>query len=170
MKNTPVLSAIVAMDQNRLIGKNNALPWHLSADLKHFKDSTMHKPIVMGRKTWDSIGRPLPGRDNIVISRDSQLKIEGAYVVPSIDAAIQQALDLDPAIEEIMFMGGVTIYEQVLPRLNRLYLTQIDYTFEGDAWFPDFDRSAWHEVSRDTHDDIEQNFSYHFILLEKNKT
>ena len=134
MKNAPILSAIVAMDCNRLIGKDNALPWHLSADLQHFKAATMHKPIVMGRKTWDSIGRPLPGRDNIVITRDEALKIEGAYVVTSIDTAIEQAIVLNPDLAEIMFMGGVTIYEQVLPRLQRLYLTQIDHAFDGDAW------------------------------------
>lgn len=170
MRSKPILSAIVAMDQNRLIGKDNSLPWHLPADLKHFKASTMNKPIVMGRKTWDSIGRPLPGRDNIVISRDADLQIEGTYVVASIDAAIDKALSLNPEVEEIMFMGGVTIYEQVMPRINRLYLTQIDYTFSGDAWFPEFDRDAWQEVSRDSHQhqNGEQTFDYHFILLEKN--
>lgn len=167
MENTPVLSAIVAMDQNRLIGKDNALPWHLPADLKHFKASTMHKPIVMGRKTWDSIGKPLPGRDNIVISRDVTLQLQGAYVVLSIEAAIEQAVAIDPAVEEIMFMGGSTIYEQVLPDLDRLYITQIDYTFAGDAWFPEFDWSQWQEISRETHQDAEQNFRYHFILLER---
>ncbi len=167
MKNTPFLSAIVAMDENRLIGKDNGLPWQLSADLKHFKDTTMHKPIVMGRKTWDSIGRPLPGRDNIVITRDSNLDIKGVHVVESIQAAIDKAIEIDPAVEEIMFMGGVTIYEQVMPMLDRLYITEIDHAFEGDAWLPEIDMSNWEELNRETHKENTQNFTYHFVIFER---
>ena len=133
-----ILSLIAAMDNNRLIGKDNDLPWHLPADLQHFKSVTMNKPILMGRKTYDSIGRPLPGRQNIVITRND-IKIEGVTVVNSIDEAISSAKDA----EEVMVIGGSSIYELVLPEVQRMYLSFVEGEFEGDAWFPEFDENEW---------------------------
>lgn len=170
MHSKPLLSAIVAMDQNRLIGQNNALPWKLSADLKHFKALTLGKPVIMGRKTWESIGRPLPGRENIVVSSNADLSLETAHVVSSIDAAIEKANALYASLEEIMCIGGMMLYEKILPRLDRLYITQIEHAFIGDAWFPPLDESAWQEVDRQTHYDETQGFHYHFIKLNRDST
>lgn len=163
----PLLSAIVAMDQNRLIGQNNALPWKLSADLKHFKALTLGKPVIMGRKTWESIGRPLPGRENIVVSANANLSLTSAHVVSSIDAAIEKAHTLYTPLDEIMFIGGMMLYEKILPKLDRLYITEIEHAFNGDAWFPALDNSAWHEADRQTHYDETQGFHYHFITLNR---
>lgn len=159
------LSAIVAMDKNRLIGKNNSLPWHLSADLKHFKQVTLGKPVIMGRKTWDSIGKPLPGRENIIVTRDSSLTLQGAHVVHSTEAAIAKAIELSQANTEIMCIGGMMLYQEILPQLNRLYITEIDYAFDGDAWFPELNSEEWQEVSRQSHYEEEQNFNYDFVQL-----
>ncbi|MEN7344158.1 MAG: dihydrofolate reductase [Pseudomonadota bacterium] len=126
------LAVIVAVADNGVIGKGNALPWRLSADLRYFKQRTLGKPIVMGRKTWESIGRPLPGRENIVISRDSAYQAEGAVLVPSLEAALAHC---DKAAE-IMIIGGASIYEQVMPMASRLYLTRVHLDVEGgDAFF-----------------------------------
>lgn len=133
-----MLSLIAAMDNNRLIGKDNALPWHLPADLAYFKSVTMAKPILMGRKTYDSIGRPLPGRQNIVLTR-GDAEIEGVTVVKSINEAMEAAGDA----EEVMVIGGSSIYELVLPEVQRMYLSFVDGEFEGDAWFPEFDENEW---------------------------
>ncbi|MCW8830776.1 MAG: type 3 dihydrofolate reductase [Gammaproteobacteria bacterium] len=133
-----MLSLIAAMDNNRLIGRDNDLPWHLPADLQHFKAITMSKPILMGRKTYDSIGRPLPGRQNIVLTR-GDAEIEGVTVVNSIDQAIAAAGD----VEEVMVIGGSSIYKLVLPEVQRMYLSFVDGEFEGDAWFPEFDQDEW---------------------------
>ncbi len=133
------LSLIAAMDKNRLIGKNNELPWHLPADLMHFKTVTMAKPILMGRKTYDSIGRPLPGRTNIVLTRSNDVHIDGVTVVNSLDEAISSV----PEVEELMVIGGSSIYELVLPKAERLYITFVEGEFEGDAWFPEFDEAEW---------------------------
>ncbi|MCK4704524.1 MAG: type 3 dihydrofolate reductase [Gammaproteobacteria bacterium] len=134
-----ILSLIAAMDKNRLIGKDNNLPWHLPADLMHFKTVTMDKPILMGRKTYDSIGRPLPGRTNIVLTRSADVQIKGVIVVNSLDEAISAVAD----VEELMVIGGSSIYELLLPKAQRLYLSFVDGDFEGDAWFPKFDESEW---------------------------
>ena len=134
-----ILSLIAAMDNNRLIGKDNDLPWYLPADLQHFKSVTMSKPILMGRKTYDSIGRPLPGRQNIVLTRSSDVQIEGVTVVNSIENAMKAAQD----VEEVMVIGGSSIYELVLPEVDRMYLSFVDGEFEGDAWFPEFDENEW---------------------------
>ena len=134
-----ILSLIAAMDNNRLIGCDNDLPWHLPADLQHFKSVTMSKPILMGRKTYDSIGRPLPGRQNIVLTRLSDVQIEGVTVVNSIEDAMKAAKN----VEEVMVIGGSSIYELVLPKADRMYLSFVDGEFEGDAWFPEFDEAEW---------------------------
>ena len=158
------LSIIVAMDDNRLIGKDNALPWRLPADLAYFKKNTTGKTVLMGRKTFESIGRALPNRRNVVISRNSAFVAEGCEVVGSIDAA----LDLTKDDEEVMVMGGASFYEQMLPSVNRLYITQIEGTYEGDAYFPDFDRGAFVETYRQSHTPDEKNpHTYHFTVLDR---
>ncbi|MDQ7016683.1 MAG: type 3 dihydrofolate reductase [Gammaproteobacteria bacterium] len=160
------LSIIVAMDRNRLIGNNNQLPWHLPADLQFFKKTTLGKPILMGRKTHESIGRPLPGRRNIIISRNLDYQANGCDVVHSIEAA----LELVHECEEAMLIGGATLYQQALPLAQRLYLTLVEAECEGDCWFPDYQQhEKWQEISRETHHADEKNqFNYNFVILDKN--
>lgn len=159
------ISIIVAMDKNNVIGKDNDLPWRLSADLKHFKAITMGKPIVMGRKTYESIGRPLPGRKNIVMTRSSNFVAEGCTVVNSLDEAMQEAGNA----EEIMIMGGAGLYEQMLEHASRLYLTEVHAEVEGDVYFPELDRGEWKELERDAHSADEKNeLDYSFVVLDRN--
>jgi len=161
-----IISIIAAMDRNRLIGNNNQLPWHLPADFAHFKAKTMGKPILMGRKTFESIGKPLPGRTNIVLSRDPDLQIEGVVCVHSLQGAITAAADSD----EMMIIGGSTIYEMLLPQADRMYLTYVDAEFDGDAWFPDFDRSQWQEKETVLYPKDDKNaYDCRFVTLEKNR-
>jgi dihydrofolate reductase len=158
------VSIVVAMAANRVIGNNNQLPWHLPADLKHFKQTTMGKPILMGRKTWESIGRPLPGRTNIVITRDESYAAPGCLVVHSIEAAMQAAAQQD----EVMVIGGAEFYRQVLPRADTIYLTRIHQDFEGDTFFPELDEAEWQEVARVDCDADDRNpYAYSFIRLER---
>ena len=158
------ISLIVALARNRVIGRDNQLPWRLSADLQHFKGLTMGKPIVMGRKTHESIGRPLPGRANIVVTRDSGFSAEGCRVVHSIDEALVAAGDVD----EVMIMGGENLYSQLLPRADRLYLTEVQAEVSGDAWFPEFDETQWQELERESHRADENNeFDYDFVVLAR---
>ncbi len=158
------ISIIVAMSVNRVIGRDNKLPWHLPADLKHFKQVTLGKPVLMGRKTWESIGRPLPGRTNIVITRDENLEAPGCVVVHSIDSALQTAGQQD----EIMVIGGAEFYRQVLPRTDTLYLTRVHGEFEGDTFFPELDERAWREVERVDHEADDKNpHAYSFIRLDR---
>ena len=157
------LSLIVAMDRNRLIGNNNQLPWHLPADLAHFKQVTMGKPIVMGRKTYESIGRPLPGRKNIVLSR-AGFSADGVEVVSSICEAIAKVADA----EEVMVIGGSTIYESVIDVVDRIYLTIIENEFSGDAWFPTFDMALWSVSSEeDFVADDKNHYAYRFITYQR---
>lgn len=142
-----MISLIVAASTNNVIGAKGNLPWRLSADLKRFKALTMGKPIVMGRKTYESIGRPLPGRQNIVVTRNPGFVAEGCDVVSSMDAAIEVAGDA----EEIMVIGGSHIYEAFLPRADRIYLTRVQAELEGDAYLPAIDNDKWHEVSAELH-------------------
>ena len=153
-----IISLIAAMDKNRLIGRENGLPWHLPADFKHFKEVTMAKPVIMGRKTFESIGKPLPGRTNIVISR-SGFNAEGIIVVDAIENALKAADDA----EEVMVIGGASFYEQMIDKADRLYLTHVDAECEGDAWFPAFDLSDWEIVSEEEHDADEKN-NYSFTI------
>jgi len=158
------ISIVVAMAANRVIGRDNQLPWHLPADLKHFKQTTMGKPILMGRKTRESIGRPLPGRTNIVITRDENYDAPGCVVVHSIEAALQAALLQD----EVMIIGGAEFYHQVLPRTDRIYLTRINEDFEGDTLFPELISSEWQEAGRvDCDADDNNPHSYSFITLDR---
>ena len=156
------LSLIVAMDENRLIGSDNALPWHLPADLAYFKRTTMGKAIVMGRKTFESIGRPLPGRRNIVVSRNPDFSAAGCEVVADIDGA----LAICAGDEEIMLIGGASLYRQILPRADRLYLTLIHHAFDGDTWFPELNPDQWREENRQDFDADDRNpYAYSFIDL-----
>lgn len=147
-----MISLIAAMDKNRLIGNGNTLPWHLPADLAYFKSVTMAKPILMGRKTYDSIGRPLPGRQNIVLTR-GEVEIEGVTVVHSIEEAVAAAGDVD----EVMVIGGSSIYELVLSKVQRMYLSFVEGEFEGDAWFPEFEENEWEIIDEKTQASDEKN-------------
>ncbi len=159
-----MLSIIAAMGTNRAIGLDNQMPWRLPADLRHFKQVTMAKPIVMGRKTFDSIGKPLPGRRNIVVSRQLNLQIPGCEVFASIEAVLENLGDA----EEVMVMGGATLYQQCLPLCSRLYLTLIDYAFEADTYFPEWNAGEWKQVSAEPHlGDAENPFAYAFVVLER---
>lgn len=149
----PLISMVAAMAKNRVIGKDNQMPWHLPADLKHFKSVTMGKPVVMGRKTFESIGRPLPGRQNIVISRDKNYMAEGCDTATSIEQAIALAGD----IEELMIIGGGFLYSQMLPKADKLYLTFINLEVDGDTQFPTFEHLNLEEINRSQHLADEKN-------------
>jgi dihydrofolate reductase len=157
---------IAAMGKNRVIGKNNDMPWHLPADLQHFKKTTLGCPIIMGRKTYDSIGRPLPGRLNIILSRNENLTIEGCSVVNSLESAINLAKETDAS--EIFITGGAHLYDKFLENADRLYLTLIDENFEGDTYFPDYNRLMWQEITRENHQADEKNpHAYSFVTLDR---
>ena len=152
------------MDTKGVIGRDNGLPWHLPADLQYFKQTTMGKPILMGRKTHESIGRPLPGRTNIVITRDTGYRAAGCVVVNSIDAALAAAGEQD----EIMVIGGAEFYRQVLPHTDTIYLTRIHESFDGDTFFPELNGANWHEVERSDHAaDAKNPHDYSFIRLDR---
>jgi dihydrofolate reductase len=158
------LSIIVAMDRNRVIGKNDTLPWRISEDLKYFKRVTMGKPIVMGRKTHESIGRPLPGRENIILTRDQNYQTEGCTVLHSVEEILEHCND----INEVMITGGSEIYKQTFEKVTRLYLTEVHAEVDGDTYFPEFDRDEWEEISREDFEADEKNeFDYSFVLLER---
>lgn len=158
----PPVALVVAMAKNRVIGKANGLPWKISEDLKFFKRITMGKPILMGRKTYQSIGRPLPGRRNIVISRDTAFTAEGVSVAPDFETALKKAAQENP--DEIMVIGGAQIYDLTLPHADRIYLTEVHDTPEGDAWFPELDAAEWQEVARE---DFDGSPAYSFVTLER---
>ena len=165
-------SLIAAMAHNRVIGKNSDMPWHLPGELQYFKSLTMGKPIVMGRKTFESIGRPLPGRHNIVISRSADNLPAEVTVVPSPEAAIKaaqlRAEEENRQVEELMVIGGGQIYAAFLPIATRLYLTHIDLTVDGDTWFPDYQPEQWQRtLLRDQAVDTENTLAYRGYLYEK---
>ena len=158
-----MISLIAAMAADRVIGMDNAMPWHLPADLAWFKRQTLDKPVIMGRRTWESIGCPLPGRLNIVISSQPG-DAEGVSWVTSIDEALQAAGEVD----EVMVIGGGRIYEQLLPRADRLYLTHIDAEVVGDTTFPDFEPEEWQSTFSEFHDADEKNsHSFCFEILQR---
>ena len=158
-----IISLIAALATDRVIGVENAMPWHLPGDLAWFKRNTLNKPVIMGRKTFESIGRPLPGRLNIVISSKPG-EHEGVTWVTSVDAALAAAGD----VEEVMVMGGGRVYEQLLPKANRLYLTHIDAEVEGDTHFPDYKPDDWESTFSEFHDADEQNsHGYCFEILDR---
>ena len=149
------ISMIAAMAHDRVIGKDNQMPWHLPADLAHFKRVTLGKPVLMGRKTFESIGRPLPGRRNLVISRNPDYQAEGIEVVGSVEAAL--ALLAGSSVEELMVIGGGHLYAEMLPSADCLYLTQIDLAVEGDTRFPAFDDGQWQRIECESHPADEKN-------------
>lgn len=157
----PLLSIICAMDKNRLIGNNNQLPWHLPADLVLFKKNTLGKPIIMGRKTFDSIGRPLPGRQNIVVTSNPHWSAEGCDTANTID----QALGLANSADEVMLIGGASLYEQTIEIADILYLTIINHAFAGDTWFPEFDQSQW-KIAEETFFDLTETNSHSFSFIK----
>ena len=164
------LAVIVAAAENGVIGRNNALPWHLPQDLRYFKRVTMGKPIVMGRKTFDSIGRPLPGRTNIVITRNPGFSAEGVRVVASLDEALRLAADiaLIDGATELVVIGGVEIYRASIPRADRLYITEVHASVEGDAFLPRIDWSQWREVGRERHPASDANpYDYSFVVYQR---
>jgi dihydrofolate reductase len=158
------IALIVAMAENRVIGRNNQLPWRIPADLRHFKALTLGKPVIMGRKTYESIGRPLPGRDNIVVTADSGYQAEGCQVVHS----VEQALEAAGSCEEAMIIGGANLYRQTLENADRLYLTLVKAEPEGDTWFPEIELQQWREIERQAHTADESNeYDYDFVVLER---
>jgi dihydrofolate reductase len=159
----PLITLIVAMTSERVIGQHGRLPWHLPADLRRFREITMGKPIVMGRKTHESIGRPLPGRENIVISSNLAYRSEGCVVVRHIEEALAYA----GGREEVMIIGGASIYAAALPMAERIHLTLVHAEIKGDVYFPEYPREAWREVHREDHPaDQKHAYSYSFLVLE----
>ena len=156
------ISIIVAMSDNYVIGLKNKLPWHISADLKNFKNITLGNPIIMGRKTYDSIGKPLKDRDNIVISRDNSLKIDGVEVVDSLEKAIFMTAEAPVTF----IIGGEQIYQIALPIATHMYVTKVEGNFEGDAYFPDYNQEEWREVGRE---DLitDDNLKFSFLKYER---
>ena len=164
------LAVIVAAAENGVIGRNNALPWHLPEDLRYFKKVTMGKPIVMGRKTFESIGRPLPGRTNIVITRNPDFQAEGVRAVASLDEALRLAEDiaLIDGAQEVVVIGGAEIYKAAIPRAGRLYITEVHASVEGDACLPQVEWKYWREIGREHHPALGTNpYDYSFVIYER---
>lgn len=158
------LTIVVAIDRQRGIGVNNTLPWHLPEDLAHFKKTTSGHPIIMGRKTFDSIGRPLPNRRNIVITRNPGWKHDGVDAVPSLNAAIASAGDA-----EAFIIGGAQIFGEALPQVSRLIVTEIDANFDCDTFFPQIDLSQWQEVARETHESAKTGLHFAYVTYQRHK-
>ena len=160
----PSFSIVVAYAQNRVIGRDNTLPWHLSADLKHFKTLTLGKTMLMGRKTYDAIGKLLPGRQTIILTRNDTFSVPGATIIHDI-ALIDQCVE---ASVEIMVVGGAMVYKIMLPLCDKLYVTEVKTTLAGDTFFPEIDLNVWQEVSREPHFKDENNdYDYDFVLYTR---
>lgn len=160
----PFISLVVAMARNRVIGRNNTLPWRLSEDLKRFKATTLGKPILMGRKTFESIGKPLPGRRNIVLTRDPAWRAEGVDVVLS----VEEALALTRESPELAVIGGAEIYRLTMPYAARIYLTRVEADVQGDTLFPELDSTQWSEAQAGTHPADERNqYPATFLILHR---
>ncbi len=165
-----ILSMIVATADNNIIGKDNDMPWHLPADLAYFKKVTLGKPIIMGRKTYESIGRPLPGRRNIVISRDENYNADGVDIVTSVEQALAlvDGSDGTNAVEEIMVIGGGAIYKHCLPSADRLYVTHIKATIDGDTQFPYYDDGNWEKTASELRVSDEKNaYDLDFCIYQR---
>jgi len=159
-----IRSLVVAMARNRVIGRDNQLPWRLPADLAYFKRVTMGHPIIMGRRTYESIGRPLPGRLNIVVSRNPQFSAPGCTVVPSLAEAWRAAGDA----EEVCVIGGTSIFAEALPAADRIHLTEVEAEVPGDTWFPEFDRGEWTEREVERHAPDERHaYPFRIVVLER---
>lgn len=173
------ISIIVAMAQNGVIGRNNTLPWHLPGELKYFKQRTLGKCVIMGRKTFDSIGKPLPNRTNIVVTRQTGWRADGVHCVPDVETALAFAsaksatncpasANVSPSDREVMVIGGAEIYQQTLPLADRIYLTEVQIEIEGDAHFPPLKMSEWREVERkDVEADQPGTPRYSFLVLDR---
>ena len=161
-----MISIIVAVASNGVIGDKNSLLWHIREDMVHFRTTTSGHPVIMGRKTYDSIGRPLPKRTNVVITRDANLTIEGCTVVHS----LEEAVSMFDSAEEVFVIGGAQIYAQALPLAERIYLTVVGKEYDGDTSFPDIDYAEWIELSREDYDRGEEfEYPFSFITLERKK-
>jgi dihydrofolate reductase len=159
------ISIIVAMALNRTIGINNTLPWRCPEDLKHFKSLTMGHHMIMGRKTFDSIGKPLPGRTTVVVTRNTALNIDGCTIAHSLEAAIKACTD----DSEIFIVGGAELYALAMPLVTNLYITEIQQEVLGDAYFPEFSHTQWQEISREQHiQESPQPLIYHFVTYRRN--
>ena len=165
------LAVIVAVADNGVIGRDNSLPWHLPEDLRYFKRVTMGKPIVMGRKTFESIGRPLPGRTNIVISRNPEFEAAGVSAVASLDEALELAAEVagDAGASELVVIGGAEIYRLAIPRADRLYVTEVHAATEGDALLPDVAWTEWEETRRERHAAAENSHDFSFVVYDRRK-
>lgn len=166
----PRIAFVVAVAENGVIGRDGKLPWHISSDLKYFRVMTMNKPVIMGRKTFESIGKPLDGRDNIVVTRQHDFTADGAYAVPTVEAALALAREkaAEREVDEISVIGGAQIYGQTLDRADIIYLTEVHAAPEGDAIFPELDRTVWREVSRQRHEaGPRDSADYSLIVLER---
>ncbi len=164
------ISLIFAMSENRVIGRNNKLPWYLPNDLKYFKQVTMGKPVIMGRKTYESIGKPLPGRMNLVITRDDAWHAEGVTTCSSLAQAVERATGAAEinGVDEVMVIGGAEIYRLALPAADRIYLTQVHAHIEGDAYMDDIDWSGWREVGREDFQAEDPNiYNYSFVVYDR---
>src|SRR3989338_4858880 len=162
-----IISLIAAMGKNRVIGNKGKLPWHMPADLEYYRDKIRGKTVIMGRKTFESMGnKPLPNRANIIITRDISYKADGAIVAHSAEEAVKEVEKYKT--DEVMVIGGSEIYKEFLPRANRIYLTIIEGVFEGDAFFPEYDIAQWKEISYEEHErDAENPYDYRFVVLER---
>ena len=161
-----MLSIIVAVSENNVVGKENKLPWKLSADLKRLKSLTMGHHIIMGRKTWESLGKALPGRINVVITTDKNFKAEGGVVVHSLNEALAYSSEDD----EIFIFGGGKIFKEAMPLVNKIYITRVHSIIDGDTFFPVLDRSDWKEISREDFKADEKNqYNYSFLTLVRKK-
>jgi dihydrofolate reductase len=159
----PRIAIIAALARNRVIGRGNRLPWHLPDDLRHFKRLTLGRPIIMGRRTWESLPGLLPHRTHVVVTRDPDYRAQGAVVVRSLEEAVAAA-----GGEEALVVGGAQLYALALPRASRLYLTLVDAQVEGDAFFPEIDPAAWREVAREPHAADERHaYPFAFVTLER---
>ncbi len=166
----PKMSMIVAMSRNGVIGINNSLPWHLRDDLQHFKRVTHGKPIIMGRKTYDSLGRPLPGRANIILSRQEGLLIEGCSTVSTIEQAIASAVTIceQTSVDEYFVIGGAEVYAMCMPFVQQLFITLVDVTLDGDAWLPFVDWSQWQVLdSQNIEKNAENDWGFEIVQLSR---
>ena len=162
-----IRSLVVAMDRNRVIGRDNRLPWRLPEDLAYFKRVTLGHPVIMGRRTWESIGRPLPGRLNIVVSRNPGYVAAGATVVGSLDEAWKAAV----GATEAHVIGGTSLFAEALPKADRIHLTEVDAEVPGDTWFPEFDRTQWSErVVATQPRDERHEYPFRILVLERRRT
>ncbi len=166
------LSLIMARAENGTIGADNALPWHISSDLKNFKKLTMAKPVVMGRKTFESIGKPLKGRTNIVVTRQQDWQADGVTICHDVKEAVTAAKKaaVDDGVDEVMIIGGAEIYARLLLEADRIYLTEVHRRYEGDAWFTAPDKTQWKEISRERFPPDDQDGpSYSFVVFDRRR-